>query len=260
MDSVRGGDNATIETYEGHVWRFRTTEGTLVSEAKASSQPLLLRACRELYGARSPVLPLPLAQAVASIGPVVERYWQGERLHAALAQCNPWRFLSRELAFTGLHVLCLLSDSADFSSDAIAVFVDGLWRETPSAILPVRAMRSLEDVELSTQHALDFPTREPHAQPAAFFSVQSLRLADLPALLSQPLSLLYEGALPSAKRKQTAQPPRFHPWCGRWAVDMASHRAWSRMDSERERRVRGGGGGPFLPRAARDGLAPSGSI
>ena len=192
MDSVRGCDNTSIETYVGHAWRLRTPDGILVAEAKSSVEPFVLQQCSEAYGAHKVHLPRALADVAAKQLLAVSEHWRGEALAGALAACDPWRFLSAEGPFVGCHVLCTLP-ATGVTPPAIALFADGKWSERPSALLPAGAADSLQDLVMLMQHTLDFPTREAKLQPPAFFTPNALKLPDLKALLAQPVALLYEG-------------------------------------------------------------------
>ena len=169
MDSVRGGDNTTLDTFEGHAWRVRSPDGTLVAQARSSQEPLLLKPCKELYGGSYELhVPPALLRATTALQKLVDRTWQGDVLDSALAECRPWRFLSRETSFVGCHVLCVLKDIPGRTlrpPAAIAVFADGLWSERPSAIVPVGAVTGFDELLLLIQYELDYPKRGAHLQP-----------------------------------------------------------------------------------------------
>lgn len=107
MEKLGPGSETAVATYEGHAWRMRSPKGVLIAEAVASPMVLKLLACRQMYGSDAVTLPTSLAHAAGAMGPAVRSHWQGDALAAALAECNPWQWLSKDVPFIGFHVLCV---------------------------------------------------------------------------------------------------------------------------------------------------------
>ena len=196
MEKIGPGDVTTIETYEGHAWRARSLQGVLIAQAKASDSPLTLAPCKDMYGDDASTLTPTLAHAAAAAGRRgVKSRWQGGTLLGALAHCNPWRYLSRQTPFTGLHVVCALHEADGHEPDAIAIFADGFWSAEPSAIVPWGVASTVDDLALVVQHALALPRRAAHLQPSAFFDTSGWRLPSLDAIVARrgDATLLYDG-------------------------------------------------------------------
>jgi hypothetical protein len=137
MERALASDTVTLTTYAGHAWRVRAADGTLVAQAHASSEPLHVSPCREMYGAYELVLPPQLKSTAAALRARVDATWRGEALNRSLHGCDPWRFLSAT-PYYGLHVLCVHGADGDAETPAAAsVFADGLYSATPSALLPL---------------------------------------------------------------------------------------------------------------------------
>lgn len=199
MEKVGGGDNATIETYEGHAWRVRSPSGVLVAQARSSSSLLTLMPCKQMHGKHAVVLPPRIADIYVTAEASVRDRWHGDALSAALAACDPWRYLSRAAMFIGFHVLCFLRHgeaAGSHTPEGIAVFSEGQWSEQPHAIIPWVDIADSSELLLVLEHALSLPSRPSHLQPAGFFNVDGLRLPSLDALLATSDAsprLLYEG-------------------------------------------------------------------
>jgi hypothetical protein len=191
MEKLGPGENSTVMTFEGHAWRLRSPQGVLVAQSKSSSIPLHVHPCQEMHGADAIALPSDVARTLAATEDGVYERWADATLTPALAKCQPWTFLSREAAFMGFHVLCILRSEGE--ADAVAVFSEGLWSDAPTVILPWGAATDLAQLALLVQHGLSLPRRAAHLQPSGFFTPDGLRLTSLDALLRCQSVLLYEG-------------------------------------------------------------------
>ena len=192
FESISGWSETHVSTFEGHWWRVRSSQGVLLAETKSYLGEFKVEPCKQMHGTDAMVLPPQLGQLAAMLQAPMARDWQDDALASALQECDPWRFLSTEEPFIGLHVLCLLS-GGDGKQAAAAVFADGQWRQQPSALVPLDAAQTAGELIMLVLDALHLAKRAAHLQPSAFFTGDGQRMSDLQSVRTQRVALLYEG-------------------------------------------------------------------